>query len=82
MCLEHLYHQVGLLVRRYPRRGDFSFIFYDKLIYACHFVENVNVVPAPETPKSHSSAARQLQRVERQLGSLIDLVVETPQSPC
>ena len=53
----------------------------DQLNHIGHIIDIANLIPAPKTPKSHSSAARRLQRVEKQLGPLVDLVVESSRSP-
>jgi hypothetical protein len=38
----------------------------------------MNVPPAPTTPHSQSFAARRLQKLEKHIGTAIDLVIESP----
>jgi hypothetical protein len=80
VCLEHLYHQRGLLVRRYPCRGNalssLMIIWYELML--AHHEETVTVGPAPTAPQSQSSAARKLQDVEKCIGSIIDQVTQSP----
>ena len=76
VCLEDHYHILGLLVRRYPRRGKLP-SFVRLVLIGCEGCRQV-VVPAPEAPKSQSNIARKLQAVETSIGSVIDQVTQTP----
>ena len=43
-----------------------------------HKAETADVVPAPSAPDSPSSTARRMQEVEAHIGSVIDMVVQSP----
>jgi len=83
VCIEDLYHQRGLLVRRFPLRGNSivhaSFntpglmVMYDALA-------STNATPPPIAPKSQPLASRELQETENRIGSVLERIVQAPQA--
>ena len=78
MCIEKLYAEVGLLVKRFPKRGMYdspSFAAIDLIPMTLQGIPGISAPPV--TPVSQSYIGRKLQDVEDRLGSDIGLVTES-----